>query len=115
MVVMRRGTRRRSVMAVAATASGGETMAPRTKAAARGRPGTRAVATRATAAVVKRTRPTARRVMGRRLARKCRQVVMKRAEERRGGREDGEGESGGRRERRGREEMPRQPRTRRMG
>ena len=57
-VVMRAGTRRRSVTALTATASVGETMAPRANAIASGRPGTSQCATRPTASVVKVTRPT---------------------------------------------------------
>ena len=62
-------------MGVAATASVGETIAPRTKAAAQGRPGMSACATAAIPAVVVRTRPTASRAIGRRLATKSRQEV----------------------------------------
>ena len=62
-------------MAVAATASGGDTMAPRTNAAGQPRPGTIACAAAATPAVVARTSPTARSVMGRRFAWKSRSDV----------------------------------------
>ena len=54
-----------SAIALAATVSGGATMAPSVSAAAQGSPGTRACATTATATMVKSTRPTARRRMGR--------------------------------------------------
>ena len=73
-------------MAVAATASGGDTIAPRTNAAGQPRPGTIACATAATPAVVASTRPTARRVMGRRFAWKSRSDVKYAAAQRMGGR-----------------------------
>ena len=65
--MMLRGTFSRLVTAVAATASGGETMAPRTNAAAQGRP-RRWWATRPMTAVVRITSRTASIVIGRRLA-----------------------------------------------
>ena len=74
-VTIRRGRRTRRAIAVAATASGGETMAPRTRAAGHGTPGTRATTTAATAAVVATTRPTARSVIEKRFARKSRHDV----------------------------------------
>jgi hypothetical protein len=66
-VVSRDGTRRRWVMALTATASVGETIAPRAKAMASGRPGTSHQATRPTVTVVKITSPMARMRMERRL------------------------------------------------
>src|SRR2546425_2780310 len=73
----------RRAMAVAATASGGETMAPRASATGQLMPGTRTRATAATAAVVAKTSPTARSVIGRRLARKSRSDVKYAAAHRR--------------------------------
>jgi hypothetical protein len=75
MVITRRGTGRRCVTAVAATASGGETIAPSTNAAAHGRSGTIQCATAATAQVVNSTSPMASSEIGRRLALKSRQLV----------------------------------------
>ena len=63
--------------AVAATASGGETIAPKAKAAAHGKPGTKAWAIQPTANVVIKTKPMARRRIGRRFWRKSRQEVVK--------------------------------------
>jgi len=65
-VVRRAGTRSRSVMALTATASVGETIAPSAKAIASGRPGTSHHATKPTAMVVKITSPMARVRMARR-------------------------------------------------
>ncbi|MBV6476711.1 MAG: hypothetical protein MOGDAGHF_02310 [Rhodocyclaceae bacterium] len=65
---MRRGMFRRDRMAVAATASGGETMAPKAKAAAHGMPGTSHFSVAPTASVVASTRPMASRPIGRMLA-----------------------------------------------
>ena len=62
-------------MAVAATTSGGATIAPRTKATGQEKPAMTVCATTATATVVKNTHPTARSPIGRRLARKSRQEV----------------------------------------
>ncbi len=59
-------------MDVAATASGGATIAPRVKAAAAPRPGTTAWATSPTATVVNRTRPIASSPIARALALKSR-------------------------------------------
>ena len=64
---MRRGTLRRCVTAVAATASGGDTIAPSTNATGQLIPGITACATQATAVVVTTTRPTASNVIGRRV------------------------------------------------
>ncbi len=72
MVTIRRGTPRRWKIAVAATASGGATMAPSVKAAASPMPGTMALTTTPTASVVNSTRPTARSRMGRAFALKSR-------------------------------------------
>jgi hypothetical protein len=55
-------------IAVAAMASVGDTMAPRTNAAGHDSPGTTACATTATPAVVKRTRPMESRPIGWRFA-----------------------------------------------
>jgi hypothetical protein len=55
----RRGTARRSITAVAATASGGDTIAPSATATGMVIAGTSASATPATAAVLATTRPTA--------------------------------------------------------
>ena len=73
-------------MLVAATASGGDTMAPSAKATGQLMPGMTALATTATAAVVTTTSPTARRVIGRRLRRKSRSEVKYAADHRMGGR-----------------------------
>ena len=73
-VTMRRGTPRRWATEVAAIASVGETMAPRTKAEAQGNP-TAQWATAATMQVVVSTSPTARSEIGRRFALKSRQEV----------------------------------------
>ena len=62
-------------MAVAATASGGDTTAPRARAAGHGTPGTSATTTAATASVVAMTRPTARSVIETMFARKSRHDV----------------------------------------
>lgn len=75
MVRTRRGTFKRCKTAVAATASGGETMAPSTRATDQGKPGNRPRAVMATAPVVITTRPMARVEIGRRLARKSRHEV----------------------------------------
>ena len=72
---MRRGTPMRWKMAVAATASGGDTMAPSANAPAQPSVGTNMCATTATAPAVKITRPKARRKIGRRLALKSRSDV----------------------------------------
>ncbi len=71
-VTTRRGTPSRWKIAVAATASGGATIAPRAKAAGQPRPGMSAWATSATAAVVVRTSPTDRRPIARRFFLKSR-------------------------------------------
>ncbi len=61
--------------APAATASGGDTIAPRATAAAQLMPGTAACATSATTAVVTSTSPIASSEIGRRFARKSRSEV----------------------------------------
>ena len=58
------------MIAAAASGSVGETIAPRTKAAAHGRPGMSSWATQATAHIVASTSATVLRVSVRRLARK---------------------------------------------
>ena len=73
-------------MAVAATASGGETMAPNAKAAAHPMSGTKAWTTTATATMVASTRPTASSEIGRMLCQSSRGEVKKAAENRIGGR-----------------------------
>src|SRR5215216_43284 len=70
-VTIRRGTPRRSAMAVAATGSVGETMAPSTKATGHESP-TAQCAIPATTSIVSTTRPTERSPMGRTLARRSR-------------------------------------------
>ena len=76
---MRRGTPSRWTIAVAATASGGETIAPSAKAAAaHGSPMSQWAAA-ATRAVVNSTSPTASREIGRRLLLKSRQLVSRAA------------------------------------
>jgi hypothetical protein len=69
METMRLGIPTRRAIVVAATASGGDTTAPRAKAAAMLTPGTIHQATRPTPTVVKATAPTARMPMACRLAR----------------------------------------------
>jgi hypothetical protein len=68
MVTMRRGRRICSAIAVAATASGGETMAPKAKATAQGIAGTTERSAIPTTNVVNSTSPKASRKMGRQLA-----------------------------------------------
>ncbi len=70
---MRRGMRRRSITAWAATVSVGETTAPRMKQAAHGRSGKQAFATRPTISVVAATRPMASMAIGRNQRRKSSQ------------------------------------------
>ena len=60
----RRGTPKRSKIAPAATASGGETIAPSTKALAQPKPGASHSTMTATASVLAMTRPTASKVTG---------------------------------------------------
>jgi hypothetical protein len=71
-VMSRRGRPSSRPTAVAATASGGATIAPRAKPAARGRPGINAHAAKPTAAVVASTSPTDSSVIARTSLRKLR-------------------------------------------
>ena len=71
-VTTRGGTPSRRKIAVAATASGGATMAPSAKATAGSRNGMMARATSPTTSVVNSTRPTASSAIGRALALKSR-------------------------------------------
>src|SRR5579875_683078 len=86
MVTMRRGMRSFSVTAVAATASGGETMAPSARATGQVKPGITATAMAAMPTVVNITQPVARKAMGRRLLRKSFQEVVQAAAYKSGGR-----------------------------
>src|ERR1700678_36004 len=70
----RLGTRSLRAIAIGATASGGDTIAPKTNPTGQGRPNRRWVAV-AVAAVVNRTEPTASNEMGRRLKRNSRQLI----------------------------------------
>ena len=72
---MRRGMCSFEMIAVAATASGGETMAPKAKAAAQGMSGIRNFSVAPTTSVVTITRPMASRPIWRRLALKSRHEV----------------------------------------
>src|SRR6266850_5688900 len=63
MLMIRRGTARRWAIAVAATASGGETIAPSATASGHVMPGTSTIATAAITPVLTATRPTARNAM----------------------------------------------------
>ena len=65
MVTSRRGSPSLPAICVAATESGGDTMAPRAKAAGQLIPSTSECATTATAVMVASTRPTARKAIGR--------------------------------------------------
>src|SRR3989304_3352870 len=94
MVTKRRGTPRRWKIAVAATASGGATSAPTTKAKAHPSTGTSACTTTATAAAVKMTRPKASSAIGRRLARDSRMGGGDGGGEEGRGKEDEEGDRG---------------------
>ena len=71
----RLGSRRRRATAATATASGGDTMPPRTNPSARDIPGISRRHSTATPAEVKRTNPTASRPIGRRLRRNSRHEV----------------------------------------
>ncbi len=92
-VTMRRGTPRRAVTAMAATASVEQTTAPSTKATAHERPIT-VCATTATPQVVNTTSPTASEVIGRRLARKSRHDVVTASQYSSGGRNSKKTRSG---------------------
>ncbi len=72
---MRRGMLSRERIAVAATASGGDTIAPKTNAAAQGISGINALSAAPTTSVVASTRPMASSEMVRRLALKSRHEV----------------------------------------
>jgi hypothetical protein len=78
-VTIRRGAPRRPAIAVAATGSVGETIAPRTNAAPHGM-STATCATTATVAVVSSTRPMDRDAIGLRLALRSRGEEKKAAE-----------------------------------
>src|SRR5688572_8611727 len=65
MVTILLGTPRPFVAEVAATASGGEMIAPKTNASAQPKPGIKECATHATALIEKITHPTANKVIGR--------------------------------------------------
>lgn len=69
-VCSRAGMPARRPIAMAATASGGATIAPKANAAANGSPGTTACITTPTSSAVARTRPTDSRPMDRAFARK---------------------------------------------
>lgn len=86
MITSRRGRPSRRAIDVAAMASGGETMAPSAMAAGQPSCGARAIATAATARVVVKTRPTARRLIGRTLRHSSRGPREYEAENRIGGR-----------------------------
>ena len=73
--MIRRGAPRFRKTAVAAIASGGDTIAPRTNQTARSSPGIAAFMTTATAAAVNRTSPIASSRIGRPLALKSRYGV----------------------------------------
>src|SRR6185295_18507733 len=75
----RRGTGSLETIAAAATASGGETIAPSAMAAAHGSPGNSACAATATTTDVTSTRPTASRVIDARFALNSRGDVKKAA------------------------------------
>src|SRR5262245_28554295 len=94
MVTMRRGTFKRWVTAVAATASGGDTIAPSTNATGQLIPGITACATHATAVVVTTTRPIASSAIGRVLAAKSRHDVNQAAANSSGGRNSSSTSSG---------------------
>ena len=70
-----RGTPSRRAIAVAASGSVGDTIAPSTNAAGHVSPSTTACATTATPTVVATTRPTARSPIGRMFARRSRSDV----------------------------------------
>ena len=72
---MRRGMLSLCRMAVAATASGGDTIAPKAKATAQGISGIRNLSVAPTTSVVTSTRPIASRPIVRRLALKSRHEV----------------------------------------
>jgi len=79
-VITRRGRPTRRPIAVAATASVGDTMAPSTKAAPHERPSTAACATAATTSIVASTSPIESREIGRTFARRSRSDAKNAAE-----------------------------------
>src|SRR5689334_13241852 len=84
--ITRRGTGSRETIAAAATASGGETIAPNATATAHGIPGKSARAATATATDVASTSPMASSAIGRRARLKSRSDVKNAAAQRTGGR-----------------------------
>ena len=117
MVTTRRGTLSRWVTAVAATASGGDTIAPSTNATCQLIPGMNVCATQATAVVVATTRPMASSAIGRLLAAKSRHDVNHAAAYSSGGRNSSSTSSGlmWTRGRPGMNASARPPTTSRMG
>src|SRR3954471_7386644 len=95
MVRMRCGGRSARSTAVAATASGGATIAPSTTAAAQGSPGTIAWATAATAAVVRPTATTTSPSKGAQLSRRSRNEASNAASSRTGATNRASTSSGG--------------------
>ena len=79
-VTIRRGAPRRRITATAATGSGGDTMAPSTKAAGQVISGRSAWATPATTAMVSSTTRVPYRAMGQSCARKSRSEVVSEAQ-----------------------------------
>ena len=94
MMTSRRGRLSRRAIDVAAMASGGDTMAPSVIATGHPICGATAITTAATASVVVKTRPTARRVIGRTLRHSSRGDRKKAAEKRIGGRKTARTSSG---------------------
>src|SRR6476660_5126186 len=92
--ITRRGTGSRDTIAAAATASGGETIAPSATAAAHGMPGKSARAVIATATVVVSTSPIASQPMLRRFALKSLSDVKNAAAQSTGGRKTKKTRSG---------------------
>src|SRR5580698_7060199 len=82
---IRRGIESRSKIASAATASGGDTIAPSVNAIGQPNPGTTACTTAATTTVVQMTRPKASNEMGRQLRRNSAESVDHAAEYNSGG------------------------------
>jgi hypothetical protein len=112
-----RGSFNRRVLAITATASGGDTIAPNTKQAANGSPGSNACVVRATTPIVASTSATARRVMARRLRFKSRSDVLTEAQNSSGGMKTRKMVSGSspRRGSPGVSAMPKPPRTSSVG
>jgi hypothetical protein len=117
MSTSRRGRFSRRAIDVAAMASGGETMAPSAMAAGQPSCGAIAITTPATASVVVKTRPTARRLIGRTLRHSSRGDRKYDAEKRIGGRKTASTISGSNSTtgRIGRRPRPRPATTIRMG